>query len=425
MPFEIKEHRLLDFEKNWRSDHFGSWVEAYVQYLPDLQIPYDILPEPRIAVPSEELLQDKSGCQIPTDATKDMFKFLDLKHKRPWGHAIGPCSPSSPARANKAELSGLEDSKPSMDDSSAAINSDVAPENLRFVSNAAAIRDICENPEVETQYGLLVSPDTLRLSKSLLPVFSRDKPSTFQDILVPTPVYANRDDEGETSWNNKKNDLYWIGTTFSGYHHNGSWRVSQRFRFVSLMIDALRPIKLLRQVKAQVWEKYQSSVDQISHLTDVKFTSQKLCDEADCATQRMDSTIRFGDQDDGNAFKRHKPVIDVDGQASTDRFYKLISSRSTVLKQTLCLEWHDERLTPWVHCVPVSAHMEELPEIVRFLTEEETGREIARSVADQGREFAKSALRDDEMGLFVFRLLLEWAMVLDPKTDEGLPVCES
>ena len=302
----------------------------------------------------------------------------------------------------------------------------LAPPNLRFINNAPAAKDICLDSSVQGQHGTLVSPDTMLLSQDLLPVFSRNKLSTFSDILVPTPFYAQfpPNDEGNVEWNDKKNDLYWAGTTTGGYHHDGSWQFTQRFRFVSLLNDASRPITLLHQLPSKAWDTYQATVKQISGKFNVKFTKQKLCAEEDCVAQKADQTLRWGDPDSPTEYKKHRLVIDIDGQGSTDRFYKLLASGSTVLKQTLCEEWHDERLIPWVHYVPISMHMEEMPEVVRWLTEEEAGQQMAKKIADNGREWWARGLRNVDLSLYMFRLLLEWAAVIDEKRDEGFPVCE-
>ena len=162
----------------------------------------------------------------------------------------------------------------------------------------------------------------------------------------------------------------------------------------------------------------------ISDLVRVKFTKQKLCEEADCEAQKADPTIIFGDRDSPNEYHNHALVIDIDGQASTDRYYKLLASGSAVLKQTLMREWHDERLQPWLHYIPISMHMEELPEVVRYLMKEREGQDIARKIAKQGQDWWTKGLRYEDMRLYMFRLLLEWSRLIDPARDHGLKACK-
>ena len=427
--YEIKDHQLVaPTETDFKSEQVANWIKEFAEYLPDMQIPYNILAEPRIVLPYEDQQHEAVSCQEETPMgggkkhADRKFEFLSLGRLRSWGYAIKSCAPSSPARANEDELSNNEHFQALPHPSNTTA---LAPPTLRFINNAPAVKDICLNPSVQAQHGTLVSPDTMLFSQSLLPIFSRNKFSSFSDVLVPTPFYAQfpPNDEGDVSWDKKVNDLYWAGTTTGGYHHEGSWKFTQRFRFVSLLNDGSRPITLLRQLPSKAMETYQATVKQISERLDAKFTKQKLCAEDDCAAQKADPTLRWGDPDSPTAYKSHRLVIDIDGQGSTDRFYKLLASGSTVLKQTLCEEWHDERLVPWVHYVPISMHMEELPEVIRWLTEEESGRELAKKIADGGRAWWRQGLRNVDMNLYMFRLLLEWARVVDEKRDEGLPVC--
>lgn len=116
---------------------------------------------------------------------------------------------------------------------------------------------------------------------------------------------------------------------------------------------------------------------------------------------------------DGAAPFHSTLAFDLDGNGISGRFYKLLASRSAVLKQTVLREWHDERLVPWVHYIPVSMSMEELPEIVAFLTETPLGRERARHIGEQGRRWMREGMRVEDRAVYVLRLLLEVGRVVD------------
>lgn len=80
-------------------------------------------------------------------------------------------------------------------------------------------------------------------------------------------------------------------------------------------------------------------------------------------------------------------------------------------------EWHDERLWPWVHYIPVSLGMEEVPEVVRYFTSSKEGRERAGSIARNGKEWFGRAFREVDLGVWVWRVLLEVGRVGDPGRD--------
>jgi hypothetical protein len=110
-------------------------------------------------------------------------------------------------------------------------------------------------------------------------------------------------------------------------------------------------------------------------------------------------------------------TFDLDGNGISGRWYKMVASKSAPLKQSIVREWHDDRLLPWVHFIPVSLGMEELPELVMYLTSTEKGQQMAKAVADRGREWFSQGLRDVDMSVYIYRLLLELARLQDPERE--------
>lgn len=114
-------------------------------------------------------------------------------------------------------------------------------------------------------------------------------------------------------------------------------------------------------------------------------------------------------------------AFDIDGNGIRGRYYKLLDSMSVPIKQTLFQEWHDDRLIPWLHYVPVSQSMEELSELVFYLTSTASGKEVAKQIAEKGRQWHTRALREGDMGLYVYLLLLEMARLQDPQRKANVP----
>jgi hypothetical protein len=116
---------------------------------------------------------------------------------------------------------------------------------------------------------------------------------------------------------------------------------------------------------------------------------------------------------DGDAALGAKLVFDLDGNGISGRFYKLLAFKSLVLKPTLLKEWHDERLVPWLHYVPVSLEMGDLPELVRWFLGTRRGEQKAREVAEHVRECLNRAVREVDLKIYLWRLVLELARVGD------------
>jgi Glycosyl transferase family 90 len=112
---------------------------------------------------------------------------------------------------------------------------------------------------------------------------------------------------------------------------------------------------------------------------------------------------------------QHRFLMDLDGNTFSGRFYNHLRSNSLSLKMTVFKEWHDDRLRPWVHYVPVSLEMGELPELVRWFATTERGEAVGRNVAGMGAEAWRIGLRAEDMQVYVYRLFLETARLIDPE----------
>lgn len=71
-------------------------------------------------------------------------------------------------------------------------------------------------------------------------------------------------------------------------------------------------------------------------------------------------------------------------------------------------------MQPWLYYVPISLEMDEVPEVVRYLVEEE-GRGLAKELALKGREWTQRALRPVDQVVYLYRLLLELSRLQDPE----------
>ncbi|KAM4066137.1 glycosyl transferase family 90 domain-containing protein [Hirsutella rhossiliensis] len=244
-------------------------------------------------------------------------------------------------------------------------------------------------------HGLLISPTSFPLIEGLLPVLSTGSLSNMGDILYPSPAYTEAEfryaEAHDTEWDGKRNNLYWAGSTTGGFAADGQWRDFHRQRFVTRVKSSFLNIRLF----------------------DVAFTRIFQCGRKYCKEQTAHYKIKpWVDKDRALGSRL---VFDVDGNGISGRFYKLLASRSTPLKQTLLREWHDERLRAWVHYIPISQSMEELPALVLYLTSTTAGQRWAREIAEQGREWYSKALRDVDMAIYTSRLLLELARLQDPE----------
>ncbi|RFN53871.1 hypothetical protein FIE12Z_1906 [Fusarium flagelliforme] len=271
--------------------------------------------------------------------------------------------------------------------------SEIKTFGLPFVKNQMLESDLCRHHEYKDLQGDFVSPKTFRLIEGLVPVLTTGAFSTMGDILFPSPAYIEDefqyDETRDMAWSEKKNNVYWRGSTTGGYAQDGRWRDYQRQRFVTLAQN-------LGQHHHSYLQKQDDSISAVKstflngRLFDVGFTRIFQCDRKFCQDQSTYFNVKsWADKDTALGSKL---AFDLDGNGISGRYYKLLSSNSLPLKQTILREWHDERLVPWVHYIPVSQSLEELPELVTFLTSTERGQKLAEGIANRGRDWMGKAV---------------------------------
>ncbi|KAF5635290.1 beta-1 2-xylosyltransferase 1 [Fusarium tjaetaba] len=258
---------------------------------------------------------------------------------------------------------------------------------LPFVVNISSAQDLCQHSEYSGSHGFMMSPVSFRPIHGLVPIFSTGKLSTMSDILIPSPAYTEQEfiynESRDVDWGRKRDSLYWAGSTTGGFALDTRWQLFHRQRFVELTQN-LRTNKCYQYLRTKdgVLQKVKSHFLN-GRLFDVTFTRIFQCQRKACRDQdAYFDTKSWVDKDEA---LKSTLAFDIDGNGINGRYYKLLASKSVPLKQTLFQEWHDDRLMPWLHYVPISQSMEELPELVFYLTSTGSGKEIARQIAERGR----------------------------------------
>lgn len=370
----------------WIVNNFGELLQEVSKDLPNVTFAFDVVDEPRVVITQQML--DAGGVAKP--------EFQDVSHTSTWARVTGPCQ----SRTSKSPHLMVHDY------------------GLSFVQDWYFAKDVCQHPEFENLHGFFTSPATALLTDAPIPVLSQAAPTSFGDIMYPSPWYTAKLKQGDYKdaedppWHKKADTLYWAGSTTGSYSTNSSWKNSHRQRFVEL-VDSLADTnrEYLKQMRPGIWGSYEAAEDH-RDLFNAKLTAIIQCDDKDCDEQK--SFFNVSDKEERSQQFASKFVFDIDGNSFSGRYYTLLQSRSVVLKQTVLREWHDERLIPWVHFVPVSLSMEELPEIMRYMTSDETGRRIAKEIADAGKEWHAKVLRPEDFTIYLYRLMLELARVMDP-----------
>lgn len=435
----------------WQQEAIRGMLQSFVHFLPDMDLAFNGHDESRIVIPHDELAAmlsharhgsmsrayGQSNVRNAFSRTPDDLndgkridrcrtsRFNRYAHQNTWIPARLSCPPGSPAR----DFRGEEE-----DDRSTYATRTEIP----FLFNQTAFTDICKSPSLKGSHGFFERPNAFSVSHDLIPIFSESKISSFQDIAYPslwhwygklfqnatwdmhtnnTPIYQSRLDP---DWSEKENVMWWRGSTTGGYSRDGSWRRQHRQRIVRNLNGLGQTWIMRNDVQAHAWQARSEAKGKFKHLINVKFSRVGQCDKLDGQEQSAFFNIvpEVGMQDTW----KYKHLLDMDGNAFSARFYALMRSKSLVYKMAVFREWHDEWIKPWLHYIPLSLDGQEHFEALRYFSEDQEGVQLAERLAHGKSEWAQRALRREDMESWMFRLLLEYARVLqDDREEIGYP----
>lgn len=454
----------------WMLEGVAVLINSFAQYLPDMDLAFNLNDESRVAIPYDTLkhlreqgrTQYKSGSAswstdraagwlpIPEDETTGTV-FQDMSFRNTF-RAFGTvgCPPSSLAR-----------SSPHISSQSHVCGPCVAPHSLgQFVSNWSDAADICHQPDMAYLHGFYLSPAAFKTSYTPMPVFSQSKPHGYNDILYPSAwnymdkvVYAPTEEKGtpgeedyhpgfpDLPFEQKENTLFWRGSTSEGVSSGDhAWRGMARQRLVHMSNNLTtsshdRVTILLPNPANHAKFKYQTlagpAVKELGLSTDIAIVDRiARCGGIglhDCTDQEKEFAL-VGPSD-FQAHWRYRFLFDLDGAGFSGRFLPFLQSRSLPFKTALFREWYDSRLTAWLHFVPQDIRLHGVWSTLAYFAGVNGtmfGQDIwwrphlpeGKMIAEAGREWAGKVLRKEDMELYFFRLLLEWGRLTDDRRDE-------
>jgi hypothetical protein len=447
----------------WMMDFTEDMIRPFSQWLPDMQLAFNLDDECRISVPAADMTKLMDGAHAARSRLELHQNLVTFSQPQspPWNQSFldanettiwerwsdsfhvwsknpiytplvaSTCPPD--ALANKVRWWNRK-----------AKCSDCASPHMEngFVRNWTLAGDLCHQPDLAHLHGFLTSPSALAASQTLFPVFSQSRAHNFADILYPSPWSfgdkAPYDEEKDIPWESKINSVYWRGASTDGYSVRGSWQMFLRARFVHLATrvrtaagrqDVYRfftrrpaPHSSSHAGIAPTSDPDpQSGLVTNEHLTvNVSFVGAfARCDQRDCAAEHVTfygaSTAAPAAGHDFQEGWQHRHLVDLDGAAFSGRFLAFVRSASLPYRAALFRTWWEERIHPWRHYVPLDLRLDDLWPAVNYFGG--AGLKDAQEIAEAGRQWTRKALRKEDMQVYMFRLMLEWGRLIDDQRE--------
>ena len=457
----------------WMMEVIQPMIEPFAQWLPDMQLAFNLDDESRLAVPHAEmsaLVREGSASRSRLGARKPLsLSPFSSSQNPPWSEAylnlgedalertsplfktrrltaafydwVAPmCPPESPARRRRWWNQG------------ATCAACAAPhtDSGGFVSDWVLAGDLCHQPDAAHLHGFLTSPNSLTPTRALLPIFSQGRVQGFADILYPSPWnYGDKvggstaGDTGGAPWSERFDSVYWRGALTDGFSQYGAWQTFLRARVVAALTGVGRSVRRgldsLSQPVAhgEHAATAQSTLPETETLTtrsspsdtspdvavNVSFVGDfERCSTRDRAVAR--ATFYGGDPEatapgsvDFAEHWRHRHLVDVDGAGFSGRFPAFVGSESLPYRAGLFRTWWEERVHAWRHFAPLDLRLHELGALLGYFGAGSRGEAAAEEMARAGKDWAAKALRKEDMRVYMFRLLLEWGRVVDDNRE--------
>ncbi|TKA62496.1 hypothetical protein B0A55_10947 [Friedmanniomyces simplex] len=228
-------------------------VEELAQWLPDVDLPVNVMDESRLLVPWKEINERvrKEAAErrvVPPSEVRTEFTGLPAIDAEPedepfdvrwigegsyWDLLRQTCPPDSPSR-----------NIPPIDIYHDAIDMPIAYPRHSFsgyVQNWTLSKDPCQHPRLRSLHGTFIEPVSINTTQSLIPLFGGCKLRQNNDVLFPPAMYlsteelyAGRGDRGP-EWIQKKDGVVWRGVASGGRNKAETWTHFHRHRYVQML----------------------------------------------------------------------------------------------------------------------------------------------------------------------------------------------
>ncbi|CAF3564595.1 unnamed protein product [Fusarium graminearum] len=439
-------------------DSLVATINKFSKFLPDMLFPINLSPSPRV-LPSWETANGQSRA--------DLTPIVNLISKRSVeeGPLNGegakpvetpvpkplPALPKSPQTDHQSTISPANYRQMQVEGCPPGSRTRTSPHwnigefcadcvrrhsKAQVMVNWERSLEYCFQPDLKYLHGMFLSSPHAEPFRDLLPLFGPYKSEPFMDILIPLP--QPEDDKADISWNfdRRYDSMFWRGQTGDGYIPDQALRGNHKFRLLHMMGNRNPEDKVsmilpsAKDPSVYQHEKVPIAEANLVAPTSIGMNDYTGCKGPNCEILRQAYPIVEESKDQEPLEYRYILLLDQDNGPSPD-LLRVLRSKSVPLISTLFRTWYSDRLIPWLHFVPIDTRYQGLHTTLTYFTGTHNkahinGRDTdmkaqtkdAAWIAQQGAKWAKEALGEKDREVYLFRLMLEWARLVDDKRDD-------
>lgn len=456
LTIHIKEgkvsHDVVSDEqtKNDLKDLVGM-ISKFSKHLPDMTLPINLGPSPRV-LPSWDTVQSR--------------------HHSSLGSVVNLFSKRSNVATQNSTLSSLEDRDSDSNVGDQSGRGAITPNEYRQMqvegcspfararampqwSNAqfcpacteshsegslltswkAAI-ETCAQSDLKHLHGLYLSSPRQPPVRELLPLFSLAKTDSFSDILIPLPrMMKGGDPDIKWQFSRRYDTLFWRGSLGRDGINAEYLRGNHKLRLLHLLEDPGVHDELVVVLpvggSAETYAHERVGAGEANGVApfSIEIEDVPACESQECNLIRQAYNSRPGSNQEPLEY-RYVLLLDEDDGPPTE-LVRTLRSNSVPFVSSIFRTWYTERIQPWLHFVPIDPRYQALHSTYLYFTGTESrpkinGRDTgmkgkladAEWIAQQGQKWADKALGERDMEAYLFRLLLEWARLIDDHRDK-------
>ncbi|KAH0530048.1 hypothetical protein TsFJ059_004723 [Trichoderma semiorbis] len=436
-------------------DEVVALIGKFAQHLPDMVLPINLSPSPRVLPPWEEANSKNRAAQLSSVA--------DLLSRRSMDEASNGTAPVEQEKEKEKEtivppphLPPLRSTVPASafrrmqaEACSPLSRSRTRPHwnfmeycwscakdhtHGQLLTNWQRSLDTCSQPDLRLLHGFSLTDPPRTPLRQLVPLFGASKTDEFRDIVIPLPKTRLERPDIKWQFTRRYDSLVWRGVVGEHAPNSQALRGSHKYRLLHLASapyardDVIMVLPKPNDHETFAYERVSAVEANAVVPFSVGVTNSTACAADGCKLVEK----AYGIRDDATEPLEYRYVLLMDeDDGPPQQVLRTLRSNSVPLISTIFRTWYTERLMPWLHFVPIDPRYQALHTTFAYFSGTESrpkvnGRETslqarqadAEWIVQQGQRWVTKALREKDMEIYLFRLLLEWGRLIDDLRDE-------